>query len=86
MTVGLTKTAMIALHAGLDHARAGVIVAKDEELAKAGVRAPRGVRPGVLRVARARRNAPGLTPTHVAGDRITHERSQLIVCHSCTST
>jgi hypothetical protein len=87
MTVRLAETTVVAGDARLNDAGTWFGVSGEvQKFAKARVCAPGGVRPCVLRVGGAGRNAHGLSPAEMPGDCITHEHSQLIVCHSLTST
>ena len=71
---------MVARDAWLYHAGTGLIVTRQiEELGKARVRTPRRGRGGGIRGAFARL-------PEVPRNRITHQRPELIVCHSLTST
>ena len=80
MSERLTEPAMIACDVGLDHAGTGLVVAGQiEELGETRVRAPR------WRGGNGSRGAFAPVP-EMPCYRIAHQRPQLIVCHSLTST
>ena len=82
MPVRLAKPTMIAVNRRFDQTRPTLIVSsRHQELAKAGVSPPRRRRRRSGACTRALR-----TFTQVARDGLSHERPELIVSHSWTST